>query len=221
MNIVKILGCIFCILLFVSCTKDNKEKFDEYSGSKFEATITFTPEVFGTYATNQSKSTISEISLTSVLTTNFGIDSARLFSVSFNCSVTNSNGSISHPDYILSIFFKAPDIDGSRLKAGTYITTINKNSGADVFAGSLSVRDPGGLFPNSWPGSYPKYSFTNLPYSKVTITKSYTLNLSTGISSWKKTFVDGTFDVYFVASSFSESSEVHIVGAFSGAEMIY
>lgn len=65
------------------------------------------------------------------------------------------------------------------------------------------------------------YFFTNLPYSKVSITKSYTLNLSDVISSGKKTFADGAIDTYFVASSFSESGEVHIVGTFSGAEMIY
>jgi hypothetical protein len=145
----------------------------------------------------------------------------RQFIVSFNGKIINSNGSVSNPDYILTVVFKAPDIDGSRLKTGTYVTTITSNSGADVTAGVLSVRSPNGLFPNSWSGNYPAHFFTDLPYSKVTITKSYTLNLSTGISSGKKSFTDGTIDDYFVASSFSESSEVHVVGTFSGAEMTY
>ncbi len=221
MNILKLCACLFYIFLITSCKKNSEKKFDENPGSTFKATVTFFPQVSGTYATNQTESTISQISITSIKTTNFGIDSIRQFGVSFNGKITNLNGSVSNPGYVLTIVFKAPDIDGSRLKTGTYITTITSASGAGVTAGVLSVRNPNGLFPNSWSGNYPAHFFTNLPYSKVTITKSYTLNLSTGISSGKKSFADGTIDAYFVASSFSESSEVHIVGTFSGAEMIY
>ncbi len=214
--VIYILGGLFIVS---GCSKKG-EKVDEYPTSTFKASLVFMPEATGTYATNQNESTISDVSLTSVTTLNFGIDSLRSFSVAFHGKVANPNGTFSTPDYDLTVIFKAPSPDGTNLTPGTYQLDITKSSGLTEAAGIMYVRNPLNSFPNKWDGSYPPRFFKNLPYSKVTITRCYTLNVSTGFSTKKKIFVDGSFEAYFVASGFLESSEVKVTGSFTAAEKI-
>lgn len=212
MNKRLLICCILSIQLLVSCKKDSGPKYDENPGSTYKGTISFFPQSPGTNATNQDESTISLTSITYIKSLNYGLDSLRQFSVSCQGKVTSTTGTVFHPFYDITVDFKAPG-QNDLLKTGTYVMNITSTSGASVTAGNLAINQSV-LFPVAWSGSYPAHFYSNLPYSKVTITKSYRLKLKGG----DRSFADGSIEAYFVASSFSESSEVRVVGTFTGAE---
>jgi hypothetical protein len=195
----------FCSLIIFSCSKKEKV-FDEVPRDSFTATLTFIPETGG-YATNQNESTISNVSLTAITSPNYGIDSLRIFGVSFNGKYTVGTTTLT-PDYVLQVYFKAPKVN-ENIPTGVYLTSIS-SSNRDATAGELYVRNTPG--PITWFGSYPMLVFSKVPYAKVVITNSYSRNLEDGVHK----YVDGTIDAYFVLSGVNSSSEVHVTGTFSG-----